>query len=218
MKTLTSEIFRIAHTTDLNWVIFILVSVMVFLVVGKLLFAHNFSALGNLERFIDINDNQGLFGLSFQLMFALLLGALLVPYFTDDYDFIFYSPLIKVVAFTVILLAYFLLRSVISRIGVFAFKLNFDQKENQKIESYYMVYAVGVLFLSVLIYYFSGIPKPFILIFCVAILFIINIIRIIKNFGKQQKQETKSLYYNILYLCALEILPLLVLFKFLTKW
>ena len=42
-----------------------------------------------------------------------------------------------------------------------------------------------------------------------------NYVFIFKN---QPDKQSKILYYNILYLCALEILPLLVLFKFLNLW
>src|SRR5690606_35935976 len=102
MVVLASNVFLARPIDDLNWVIYLLAGVMLLTVTGKLLFTNNFSAIGNMERFIEINDNQALFSLVFQLMFALLLGALLFPHLTVEYDYIFHTPLIKTLSFTVL--------------------------------------------------------------------------------------------------------------------
>lgn len=218
MILFASNVFLYRPVGELDWVIYLLGCVMLLLVVSKLLFTNNYSAFGNLERFIEINDNQGLFALVFQVMFALLLGALLLPNLTSDYDYIFHTPVIKTVTFAVLILLYFLLKKIITNIGVYAFRIEVDSLKNSKITSYFKVYEVGLLFISVPVYYFSSLPKTVVLIAFAIIFLIINALKLSKMFADRMNKETKIWYYNILYLCALEILPLLVLFKFLTKW
>lgn len=218
MILFASSVFFYRTAGELDWVIYLLGCVMLMLVVTKLLFTNNYSAFGNLERFVEINDNQGLFALVFQVMFALLLGALLLPSLTTDYDYIFHTPMLKTVAFAVLILLYFLLKKIITNIGVYAFKIQVDRQKNSKITSYFKIYEVGLLFVSVPVYYFSSLPETTVLVAFTIIFLIINALKLRETFAGSTGKETKIWYYNILYLCALEILPLFVLFKFLTKW
>lgn len=218
MKTLASAIFIERSAENLDWVIYILVFSLLMVAVGRLLFSNNFQALGSVEKFVEINDNQGVFSLSFQIVFAVLAGTLLVPYLISDYDFVFYKPVLKMMAIAVIVLLFFLFRYLFGALGVFAFKIPFDQNLNFRSSGYYRVYSVAALWLAVLLYYFSGWPRPVILFATLIILLLIRILQITHKYKNRQEQQTKIWYYNILYLCALEILPLLVLFKFLTVW
>ncbi len=218
MKNLASAIFVERPGENLDWVIYALFFSMLLVAAGRMLFSNNFQALGNLERFVEVNDNQGIFSLSFQIVFSVLAAALLVPYLVPDYDFVFYTPALKMLAMAVIILLFFVLKHLFNSLGIFAFKIPFDQNLNFRSTSYYRVYSVIILWITVLLYYFSGWPKSAILIICVFILLIIRLLQIGYKFQNQQEEQTKIWYYNILYLCALEILPLLVLFKFLTVW
>lgn len=218
MKTLASVIFIERPVEDLDWVVFVLVFTLLVIVVGRLLFANNFQALGNLERFVEVNDNQGIFSLSFQIVFAVLGGALLVPYLISDYDFVFYTPTLKMLGMAGIILLFFLFRYLFQFLGIFAFKIPLDQNLSFRSSSYYRVYSVIVLWIAVLLYYFSDWQKLSILLIAAVILLIIRGLQIVYKYRNQQDQQTKIWYYNILYLCALEILPLLVLFKFLNLW
>jgi len=218
MKTLASAIFMERPGGNLDWVIYVLFFSMLMVAVSRLLFSNNFLALNNVEKFVEINDNQGIFSVFFQIVFAVLTGALLVPYLISDYDFIFYTPVLKMLALAVIVLLFFIFRHLFGSLGVFAFKIPFDQNLNFRSSSYYRVYSVIVLWIAVFLYYFSGWPKLVILLASLIILLIIRILQIVHKYQNQPEQQTKIWYYNILYLCTLEILPLLVLFKFLTVW
>jgi len=216
MKTLISAIFVQRPAENLDWVIYILFFSVLLMALNRILFSNNFKALASIERFVEVNDNQGIFSLSLQLVFAALLGALLVPYIIPDYDFIFYTPVLKVLAVAVIVLLFFVLRSLFGSLGLFAFKIPSDQHLNFRSSSYYRAYSVMVLWIAVTLYYFSGLNRLAIFIVSIIILLIIRMLHIIYKYRNQPEQQTKIWYYNILYLCALEILPLLVLFKFLT--
>jgi len=216
MKTLISAIFVQRPAENLDWVICILFFSMLLMALNRVLFSNNFKALANIERFVEVNDNQGIFSLSLQLIFAALLGTLIAPYMIRDYDFIFYTPVLKVLAVAVIVLLFFALRSLFGWLGLFAFKIPSDQNLNFRSSSYYRAYSVAVLWMAVTLYYFSGLNRLTVFVVSIIILLIIRLLHIIYRYRNQPEQQTKIWYYNILYLCALEILPLLVLFKFLT--
>ncbi len=203
---------------NLDWVIGVLVGTMLVLVVGKALFSINFYALGNLERFLEINDNQQIFALLNQVLFAVLLGALTVPYLTRDYDYVFYSPLSKTMAVAAIMLLFFWGKSLVSGLSAFAFKIAYNNSLNQKVSTYYRFYSVAVLWVSVLLFYFTGLPRFWVFLVCIVVLLLLRAIQFVYRMKNQQEELRQNWYYNILYLCALEILPLLVLYKFLTIW
>src|SRR5690606_26706689 len=108
--------------------------------------------------------------------------------------------------------------SLFSAVSDFAFKISYNNPLNLKVSSYYRFYSVAALWVSVLLFYFSGLPWLLVFILCFSILFIFRAIHFIYCMNYMLDQLSQNWYYNILYLCALEILPLLVLYKFLTIW
>ncbi len=218
MKILASSFFLERPVDNLDWVIYILVLTLAFVVIGRILFSNNYEALTNIERFQDVNDNQALFGLIFQISFAVLCGVILINYVIPDYDYIFHTPILKVLAIAILILFFFAARFILGSVAAYAFGITHDRNFTMKTTNYFRVFSVGVLWVAVLLFYFSGIMKPVILVIGVILLIIIRFLSyryLIKN---QQDKQTKIWYYNILYLCALEILPLLVLLKFLKMW
>lgn len=218
MIVLTTTIFTERPTENLNWVIAILVISLLVLVISKVLFSNHFYAIGNLERFVDVNDNQQIFSLINQFIFAILLGSLCVPYLTQDYDYIFYLPITKALIVALALVLFFWLKFFFASLGAYAFKVAHNNTFNFRVSSYYRFYSVMVLWLTVLLFYFSDLPKLPIFLVCIAVLIVIRALQFVYRTRNQQEQISTNWYYNILYLCALEILPLLVLYKFLTIW
>lgn len=218
MKIAVSTFFLERPVDNPDWVIYILVLTLAFIVIGRILFSNNYEALTHIERFQDVNDNQALFGLIFQISFAVLSGVILISYVMPDYDYIFHTPIIKVITIAFLILVFFAARYLLGLIAAYAFGITQDRNFTLKTTNYFRVYSVGVLWFAVLLLYFSEILKPVILIVGVVLLIIIRFLTyryLIKN---QQDKQTKTWYYNILYLCALEILPLLVFLKFLKTW
>jgi hypothetical protein len=219
MKTLAASIFLERPVENLDWVIYILVATMFVIILSRVLFSNNFESLTKIEKYQEVNDNQGPFAFVCQLLFAILVSSLVMNYLTKEYDFIFHTPILKVLAVSVIILLVFALRTFLGIIAAFAMGISFDQNFNLKTSNYYRAYSVGVLWIAVLLFYFSGIPqKMFILIITGVILVFIRVLQYAYKFQNQSEKQSKIWYYNILYLCALEILPLLVMFKFLTMW
>lgn len=218
MIVLTSMIFAERSFENLNWVIILLVATMFVLVISRVLFSNNFYAIGSLEKFIEVNDNQQIFSIINQLLFVILLGSLCVPYLIDDYDYIFYNSIIKAIFIAVIILLFFWAKSFFAMLGAYAFKLSYNNTINFRVSSYYRFYSVAVLWVAVLLFYFAEIPRLPVFLACLVILIVLRVLTFTYRIKNQQEQISKNWYYNILYLCALEILPLLVLYKFLTVW
>lgn len=218
MKILASAFFLERPIENLDWVIGILVLTLVFIAIGRVLFSNNYEALTNIDRFQEINDNQALFGLVFQISFAVLSGAILIDYVGADYDFVLNTPTIKLVTIAFFILLFFGIRFVLGSTAAYAFGITQDRNFNMKATNYFRVFSVGLLWVAVLLLYFSEILKPIILVATIVGLAIIRFLTYRYLFNNQPDKQTKIWYYNILYLCALEILPLLVLLKYLNVW
>ena len=218
MSSIATVFFLERPVENLDWVIYILVSTLLLIVVGRILFSNNYEALTNIERFQEINDNQALFGLVFQLSFAVLTGTILMDYLVSDYDYIFHTPALKVLAVAVLILIFFSIRSVLGTVAAYAFGISHDRNFNLKSTNCFRVFSVAILWIGVLLFYFTGIFKPIILVVLAVLLVLIRVFTYQYLFKNQPEKQSKIWYYNILYLCALEILPLLVLLKFLNVW
>lgn len=213
MKSLLSVIFVNHLEPGLDWVIYVLVLTLLLIVVSRLLFSYNFDSLMSIERFQQVNDNQVLFGVIFQIVYAFLLASIIVNFLTDDYSFIFNTPAIKLAAVAVLILLFFWLRKILARTSLYAFGLGNDNDFSQKVFNYYRVFSVVALWLATFLYYFTEINKLFLLIVLGAILLTIRLMSFVLVFKNRPSEKSKFLYYNILYICTLEILPLLVFLK-----
>lgn len=218
MKNLASIIFLERPVEDLDWVIYLLVLVMVIVSVGRIVFNNNFESMRRFDRFLEVNDNQALFGLLFQIVFAILVSSIVVSFFTDKYDYLLHTPYLKVAVSSLLILVFFGVRTLLNRIASFAFGISYDRSYNSKTFNYFRVYLVTALWIGVLLFYFSSINNIILLIVLLLFMIIIRIISYMRVMKNQQDKKSKIWYYNILYLCALEILPMLVLFKLLSVW
>lgn len=218
MKTLATDIFLERALINLDWVLYILVFSMILVAIGRLLLSNNFESLRKFEQFQEVNDNQRLFGLLFQLLFSILISSILLNYFTQDYDFLLHTPLLKVAFLSSCILLFFGLRSILGKTASFAFGIHHDRSYNDKTFNYFRIYSVSALWVSVLLFYFSGIDQWILATILALVLILIRVIAYAVVLKNQQAKQSKIWYYNILYLCALEILPLLVLCKFVNIW
>lgn len=218
MIVLTSTFFIDRPLENLNWVIGILMAVLLTLVISRLVFTSNYYGLKDMDTFVNVNDNQFLFSFINQVLYGVLVGALVVPYLTEDFDFLFPKPIHKAMGVGALVLLFFWVKYLFTLLGDFAFKANQDISLMSRVSSYYRSYSVGVLWLAVMLFYFTSLPKIPILICTLLILLVLRGLQLRLRIKIQPEQNSGNWYYNILYLCALEILPLLVLYKFLSIW
>ncbi|MDX9705447.1 MAG: DUF4271 domain-containing protein, partial [Weeksellaceae bacterium] len=167
--------------------------------------------------FQEINDNQNLFGIVFQIVFVVLLSTIVVNYIQLDESFIFNSVFIKILGLSLSIWLFFIIRSLLSRIAIYSFKVPYDQILQLKTYNFFRVYSVGLLWVSTLLYYFSDVYKLGLLIATAIGLLLIRLLTFVKLYQNQTKKQSKLWYYNILYLCTLEILPILVVLKFISN-
>ena len=64
---------------------------------------------------------------------------------------------------------------------------------------------------------FSISPTKVIIYICIGLIFLVNIVGLVTSFKNHQKLIASNLFYFILYLCALEIGPYLILYKLIVK-
>ncbi len=218
MRNLLSTIFVDHFNPGLDWVIAVLVLSLALIVLGRIIFSNNFDSLSSIERFQQVNDNQKLFGILFQIVYAFLLAAVIVNFLTDEYSYILNTPVLKMTAAAVLILVFFAVRKILSATGAYAFGLVQDNDYILKVFNYYRVFSVSALWIIAFLLYFSKINKPVLLVILGVILLIIRSMSFVLIFKNQPSEKTRFWYYNILYLCTLEILPLLVFFKFVNAW
>lgn len=216
MIILADSFFVERETQDLDWVLGVLLSVLFIVSIQRFLFTSNYFALRKLSRFLEINDNQFLFAIINQFLFALLISTLIAPYLTHEFDFIFHTTLVKVVIVSFFLVILFWIKYLFNILGNFAFKLNQDTALMVKTSSFYRSYAIGALWIAVVLFYFTSIPHLLVLILSAISLILLRGLQLRFNIKLQSEESSGSWYYNILYLCALEILPILVLGKLIT--
>jgi len=218
MKNLASIIFLERPVEDLDWVIYILVLTMVIVAIGRVLFNNNFESLRRFDRFLEVNDNQALFGLLFQIVFAILFSSIIVTFFSGKYDYLLHTPYLKVGVLSILILVFFGVRTLLNRVASFAFGITYDRIYNTKTFNYFRVYLVVALWIAILLFYFTPINRFILLGILLIFMIIIRVVSYMRVMKNQQDKKSKIWYYNILYLCALEILPMLVLFKLLSVW
>ena len=167
------------------------------------------------EYFIDYNHGKASFISVFNvLLFVFQLGvfALLLVFYSKNYNFSNVS-FISFVSLLSVLLSFLLLRYLVGKIIAFIFELEKVQAILTFVKfTYYTKVSIYMLpFIIIFIY----IPKynDVLLrvgVFLAAImLFVFYIILLLQN----QKLILRNLFYFILYLCALEIIPLVYLHK-----
>lgn len=121
---------------------------------------------------------------------------------------------VKIISFTTLfILAKFILEkimSVILAIEVYINTYNFHKINYRNLFSLLLI-PMNLL----LVYYLNGNKIIYLSIICIFLLYnLIGLIFLLKN---HQKLIISKLFYFILYLCALEIAPYLVIYKFLVK-
>lgn len=218
MKNLGASFFVERAVNGHDWVIYVLIFTLLTLVISKILFPNNFSRLRSPDDFQEVNENQMLINIIFTLNFSVLLSTLVCTYVTPAYEFIFYTPLLVVLALTAVLLLFFFARRLLAGGAAYAFGVSYDNNYNLKNFNYFRIFSVIILWLGVVAFYFTDLNKTAVLAVLVALLVLVRAAAFRKQFEEQSEKKMNIWYYNILYICTLEILPLLVIFKFLNIW
>lgn len=199
----------------------ILLMLCLFLVtVSKLLFSNRFSSFleltTNFKYIRAYSKNQGFFDFFDALLFCnLVAGITIFSYLGFNY---FSSSTIDVNNF---LFKFGFVIAIVILIKVLIERLTSSYLDVEDIIANYLFYKIsyrnfiGLLLIPINFIVVFGIPINQTLIFiCLGILFLINSIGIFSFVREHQNQLIPNIFYFILYLCALEISPYIILYKF----
>ena len=202
-----------------EWFTVFIVLGLVALTISKQLYSVRFNdfiaVLGN-SKYLKIYSRDQKFIDAFEsLLFFNLIISLSI------FGFLGYSTLIAPVQFEILLFlkiifgvaALLLIRVLVERLIGSLFEID-------KLIDFYLFQKTsflnfsGIILLPInVILIYSVTPSRTLLFICIGLIFLINFVGIITSFKSYQKLILSNLFYFILYLCALEIGPYLILYK-----
>ncbi len=208
---------RVFLNTD--WIFILLLTVSFLAGASRWIFHKNFRAITqNLNSYIELKDNKISFSLFFHILFSVLI-ALFAWQFVDVPVFLKrLSPIYLFSMVMVIILLYFLLHFFVSSLVFYSVQKSHSYNELLSKRTYFLFRIFVPLIILLFLLYFSYLPqKPLSYLFLIFML----IPTVLEYFYPVSNQNTNNkipLYYFILYLCALEILPFLLLLKYGLGW
>ena len=217
----TDDLISIGKNTLGNDTVLIILTVCLLLVcAAKYLFAKNFKTLNNKTEYMSFtDDNTTLFSFIVNGVTVLLISILLVSYFNisynhfDNFRFSYLSRVgITFSIISIIMLFRLLIEVTFYRVFYESSSVSYFMKSSS------FVNAKNVLLLLVIcfLFFYTTLNKEYLLIVGFILLFMNRIWEIYHIYTKQISDNKSIWYYNILYLCTLEILPIMVLAKLLT--
>ena len=207
------------ETVTNEWFTIFIVMALVFLAISKFLYSRRFedflAVIGN-SKYLKIyaRDQKFIDGFDTLLFLNLVISVSIFSFLTysvfvnpGEFDLIqFFKILFGVSALVLIKV---LLERLIG--SLFEIDALIDSYLFQK--TTYKNY-IGLILLPInilLIYTFS--PSKVIIFIILALIFLVNLIGFVTSFKNHQKTLLNNLFYFILYLCALEIGPYLILYR-----
>lgn len=206
-----------------DWIAVVLFLVFVLVSLLKVLFPKRFLALltclFSKKYFVDysseLHDVFGVFnGILFLIqtnILSLFIFVLLRIYGPFEVNFQFYLALLAGVNI------YFISQYFIGRLTAFLFDFH-DVFEANRVLKFSYLKCICLWFLPVLIFLIYGFPQSsFLLSFTVFFLLALFAFRLVLILVSNIKQFSYKWYYFILYICTLEILPLILLYLLVVK-
>ena len=202
-----------------EWFTVFIVLGLVAITLSKQLFSVRFNdfiaVLGN-SKYLKIysRDQKFIDGFDSLLFFNLIISL-------SIFGFLAYSNLVQPVKFDILIFlkivfgvaALVLIKVLLERLIGSLFEIDklIDYYLFQK-TSYLNFSGFVLLPINVLLLYTIQ-PSKLIIFVCIGLIFLINLVGIITSIKSYQKMILNNLFYFILYLCALEIGPYLILYK-----
>lgn len=202
-----------------DMVLYVVVACMLILCASKYLFAKNVNTLMNKSEYLSFtDDNTTLFSFIINVMMVALASLMLVSYFNVTFFDFQLTYLAKVGVTFGLISGVMLFKLMIEMAYYKAFYNAGSMSYFMKSSSYVNARNILILLLSVLFFYYTDLKEEYIMIFWFILLVINRIWEIVFRYTMQNVNNKSIWYYNILYLCTLEILPILVLAKLLMIW
>ena len=196
--------------TDNSWVFILLLSMIVILGISRILFQRNYASKRTLTVFQENQENFFLFAMMTHLLLIGLIGLLLFPFINISSEVSTAHPIVSLL---VIIFLWFIFRFLVNTLLMYLVGIGDYFREFINTQVYFRFFAVFVLILAVLFMYYSSIQPTLILYISLIFLGFMLILEYIFQIRKIGSQWMYSSYYFILYLCMLEILPILYVVK-----
>lgn len=211
------ELISIARNTENNDIVLgIFIVCLLTVCVIKYLFAKNFKTLKNKTEYLSFtDDNTTVFSFIINILMIVLVSVLLVSHF--DVQIANYTLSLPLrflgcfVVISVIMLVKLLIEMAYFHVFYHESSISFFMKSS----SYVNARNVIILLFCGFLYFYSELDSDIIMISWFILLCMNRIWEIYFRYSNQITNNKSIWYYNILYLCTLEILPIMVLAKLL---
>ncbi|MDR5589288.1 DUF4271 domain-containing protein [Christiangramia sp. SM2212] len=205
-----------------DWITIIFLTCFFLLVLAKLLFPQRFeefTALLNSGKFIAFKGKENKAFHAFNILLLAVQALAVSVFLYIAYSFFFETSSTPLIVFIRILTAYFcliLIKAGVEKIigNVFGLDDKFDYYIFQKF-SYRNFIALFILAASLFLVYTLN-PTSLLIVIIGVSAILANTIGLIIIYRRNQSVLSANWFYFILYLCALEIAPYIILYKLIT--
>ena len=210
-----TELISIARNSQANdHVLIILIICLLLVCACKYLFAKNFKTLGNKTEYLSFtDDNTTIFSFIINILMVVLISTMIVAHFNVSIFSLKLNIPLQILACFAIISVIMLVKLIIEMAYFRVFYQDSSLAFFMKSSSYVNARNVLILLICAFIYFYSDLDKNIIIISWFVLLCINRVWEIFFRYSNQITTNKSIWYYNILYLCTLEILPILVLSK-----
>lgn len=192
--------------TDNSWVFIVLLSIILLLGVSRIIFQRNYASLGTLTIFQENQENFLPLALMTNAMLIMLIGLVFYPFFQLNWNILDWPPVFNL--FGIVFLWLFI-RFIANTLLIYLLGLDEYYRDIIKAKIYFRLFGVLALLVSVMFLYYSDVDQKIMFYISLGILVIMNLFEYIFQLRKNGLNGLYGSYYFILYLCMLEILPIL---------
>lgn len=203
----------IRSVTDNSWVFVVLLVVLILLGVSRWVFQKNYETLGNLNLFVENQENFYPFSLFVNIILGVLTGLIFYPFVDLPFDLGIWTKAVNVTIVIFCVLLYFLFRFLINGFLVYMLGLGDEFKNMVKVKVFFRAFTVFALIACNFLLYYSDFDKNIILYISLGFLLLMLVLEYFYQLRKTDSFAIYGSYYFILYLCVLEILPVLIVIK-----
>lgn len=201
-------------TENHDWVFISLLSVVCVFIFKRYFFHKYYSNLNSLYEFTQIKEGFSGFYLINQVALVFLISLIVYPAFLRNIntEYNYYYPLFITLLGVLMLWSFFKIF-----INFILFVVSDKVEEisdffHQKL--FYTMISLGLYFVISVLTYYSSVPYRFVLYLFLGVFILQILIELFSIVNQMYKKLNIPIYYLFLYLCTLEILPLVYLLKY----
>ncbi len=202
-----------------DWIFISLLVISFLALASRWVFYKNYRAITQgLTSYIQLKDNKIAFSLFYHILFSALISLFVWNFINLPILFKSLSPLYLFGMLWALILLYFILHFLISQLIFLAMNKSEGYKQILSKRTFSLFWIFFPLLFTLLLLYFSFLPQNIIVYIFLTLMLIPTVFEYFYQTNSSNKDNKLSIYYFILYLCTLEILPFLLLLKYGLEW